>query len=348
MGYNKYNGILYPIETIDSLQVDYPLIEVLSDINTYKVSIKGVNATASEIELLTSESAIDISVHESLTAEFSTGILQIGDTIRQNDVRGVITKIISRKTTKKMIAGVLDTYVINTFLVDDIFGGLFNITNTEIQKLYNILPVYDDDGNILSYTSRVIGTIPTHTNEYVESTDKFGVTYKYKILDSNMDEHRGITKYIDLYLPVRRNFSYDRDKLLITGDKLPLNFNIDNLKLTREQWVTTMRERGMYEFDNSNILNIINSEILEVESLIDNNHIYDVNFNDIEYQLSSKDYIIYLKSLIPNGSISLGISESERIAPFERGGIEIDESDFYNTDTRVVQLPTGGSYARGK
>jgi hypothetical protein len=75
--------------------------------------------------------------------------------------------------------------------------------------------------------------------------------------------------------------------------------------------------------------------------------IYKVLFNDIEYSLSGSTYVLYLKSLIPNGKVKLGISQSEDISPFNYGGIEITEVDFYNVDESIVKISGGGSYARG-
>ena len=335
MEHSKSAVATYPIETIDSLPVKYPAIDESAKINTYKVSIKGVNATASIIEILAYDG--------DNTHPESDGILSVGDTIRQGGVSGIIIKILQIYTTKIVISGILDTYTIYKYLVDDIFGGIFKTTSTKEQKIYDLVAIYDDNGNLLYYTSQQVNSIPIYVDEYVDSTDVLGVTYSYKIITSDMDEHRGITKYIDLYLPVRRNFSYDRDKFLITTDKLPDTFNIDGKILNRHEWLLFMREQDMYGYDNDVLMDSINTEIKYNKS----NEVYKVLFNDIEYSLSGSAYRLYLQSLIPNGEVKLGISESEDISPFNYGGIEITEVDFYNVDESIVKISGGGSYARG-
>ena len=335
MEYSKSSVSTYPIETIDSLPVEYPSIDESAKINTYKVSIKGVNATASIIEVLAYDG--------DNTHPESDGVLSVGDTIRQGGVSGIIIKILQIYTTKMVISGVLDTYTIYKYLVDDIFGGIFKTTSTREQKIYDLVAIYDDNGNLLYYTSQQVNSIPIYVDEYVDSTDVLGVTYSYKIITSDMDEHRGITKYIDLYLPVRRNFSYDRDKFLITTDKLPDTFNIDGKILNRYEWLLFMREQDMYGYDNDVLMDSINTEIENIKS----HEIYKVLFNDIEYSLSGSAYRLYLQSLIPNGEVKLGISQSEDISPFNYGGIEITEVDFYNVDESIVKISGGGSYARG-
>jgi hypothetical protein len=335
MEYSKSSVATYPIETIDSLPVEYPSIDESAKINTYKVSIKGVNATASTVELLGYDG--------DNTHPDSTGILSVGDTIRQGGVNGIIIKILQIYTTKIIISGILDTYTIYKYLVDDIFGGIFKTTSTQEQKIYDLVAIYDDNGILLYYTSQQINSIPIYVDEYVDSTDTFGVTYSYKIITSNMDEHRGITKYIDLYLPVRRNFSYDRDKFLITTDKLPDTFNIGGKILNRHEWLLFMREHDMYGYDSDVLIDSINTEMKYNKR----HEIYKVLFNDIEYSLSGSTYVLYLKSLIPNGKVKLGISQSEDISPFNYGGIEITEVDFYNVDESIVKISGGGSYARG-
>jgi hypothetical protein len=328
--HSRSSAPVYPIETIDSLPVLYPAIDESAKLNTYKVSIKGVNATSSIMQLMDSGGG-------------NSTVLSVGSRISQNDVTGIVVKILGKCIVNMVLNGVFGNYTITKYLIDDIFGGVFNVTNTSTQKIYDLVPIYDENNNLLYYTSQLINSIPNYNNEYVESIDDSNVTGIYQVISSDIDASRGILKFIDLYLPVRRNFTYDRDNFLITSDMLPDTFNIGGEVLDRYEWVTFMRKQGMWGYDDINVVEDISNNIKYIED----DDIYIVKFNDIEYQLSGSSYGLYLQSLIPNKSVNVGISESEDISPFNYGGIEIKEVDFYNVDESIVKISGGGSYARG-
>jgi len=311
------------IDNIEHYNIEYPNMDNINSINTFKVEFIGSNEIGCVIDIILPDIVGDI------------GVLNIGERINQTAINGkissgIVTKYIGRYTTYFDIGHGVTPCIIDRYEISNM-TGLFQSTYNIINTSYKVI---EENG---IYTKVESSTAPIYYKNYIPTS--YG-----ELLVSNVDVggNRGIVKQIHMYFPIRKNYTYNRDLFLFKSQKIPDTRSINNKELSRVDWIELKRNNHHFRFNDD-----YNNERIEsaISNLSEDKYMVDLSGDKISF-VNKHSYSRYTKSLISNFD-ETHFEVTEDISPFIINNVSVSEEDFYNKSTSVQQK-RWSRYARGK
>jgi hypothetical protein len=254
-------------ETLDSDYSDFDMVNP----RIIKCEVSGVSVRRGTIDVFLLEDDVEFSIGDKITQPTSkssatiTGILSrytIPYDFADNEgsvERNVISYEIQNMSGEFLISDKNVTYSYRTtssrqIIIDRLaeIDGLLSgggLSQTEIDTLTeeknNLLQTVDV---IEDYTVLIVDDVFTDMQyQVIRNQDGNDL----KVYESDNDVSGGITKIIDLTLPIYNNWTYDRDKFLITSPELPeeMYFFGDGEYYDRVTWLEKMKEAGYFNYD---------------------------------------------------------------------------------------------------
>ena len=309
-----------PFTVFDNIEqhvVDYPNMDNINNINTFKVRFKGNNKTSIIIDIIVPDG---ISFGDTLS---------IDTKVYQDYVSGIITKYIGRYSVTIDTGNGSENVIIDRYQVSELSGGVFMSSYTQVTTSYNI--EIDNTYGVDVYTKTETSTIPIYFKKYI----KLANDMEFLLSSVDFGANRGVVKMLDIYFPIRKNYTYDRDLFLYESENIPDG-------VSREDWIQSKRDDDHFKFDDdSNNEKIMNA----VSNLSEENYMVNLG-TDMNHLVSKDIYKSYNKSLISNTDQG-ALEYAEDISPFIINGVEVTEEVFYSPDT-VVGEKRWSRYVRGK